>query len=293
MTLWGTVTALQNVPELETEAVDLSVELGVGTTSSAGKLTGGIQSLYQKCQFYDLLIVGGGSRFPAHQVVLASLSDSFRGRLRQALIESERPQEAEAGPTDSVSTTTPVVTPPEAPLASTQPENQGVQEPPTKRYPELNLPNVTHAEAVPALLDFVYGLGTAYNISSDEANRDVLQLAKEFDLPRLVDLATHRLAQDLTTDNAIGRLVTCEEFELTAMFNMISDELVGNPKALLEVSNNMGLLKHPGLLQKMLVRASTRYASGLDTDEEDNQQPRGKRRRLQVEDKPNIIKGGA
>merc|ERR1712194_490707 len=98
---------------------------------------------------------------------------------------------------------------------------------------------------------------------------------------------------DLTTDNAIGRLVTCEEFELTAMFNMISDELVGNPKALLEVSNNMDLLKHPGLLQKMLVRASNCYASGLDTDEEDNQQPRGKRRRLQVEDKPNIIKGGA
>lgn len=301
MTLWGTVSAAQTASELIAEPVDLSVDYGDDQLAKTGCITDGIRSLYQKCQFYDLLIVGGGSRFPAHQVVLASLSERFRERLRKSLEEFDRPREFDAGnnsaattsaqqstaSTDTATATT------EAPAAESQVEAATNQDSTKRRYPELILPNVTELESVPALLDFVYGLGKSYNITSDEANRDVLQIAKDFELPRLVDLATHRLGQDLTTDNAVQRMVTCEDFELTEMFNKISDELVGNAKALLEVSNNMDLLKHPTLLQKMLVRAASRYASGQESEEEDSQCRRGKRRKVQVEDKLNIVKGGA
>ena len=55
-------------------------------------------------------------------------------------------------------------------------------------------------EAARALLDLVYGLGE-YHIGSEEANRDVLRLARQLELPGLRQLATRYLAEGLSSEN--------------------------------------------------------------------------------------------
>merc|ERR1712194_965642 len=107
-----------------------------------------------------------------------------------------------------------------------------------------------------------------------------------------VDIATHTLAQNLSTDNVVGRLVTCEEFALSSMFKLIGDELIENPKALNEVANNLELLKHPRLLQSLLTLASARYRPVCDTDESASQASPPKRRRID-EKKADSATGGA
>jgi len=293
MTLWGTVTSLPSAPELESELVDLNVDLGpVESTRITSSLTDGIRGLYQKCQFYDLLLVAGGTRYPAHQVVLASLSTKFRDRLRQIVDEANASQETNSTPAVASETAATVAHDTESQATPALDAQAIVPAAKSRGNPELCLSNITHPEAVPALLDFVYGFGNTYNVSSDEANKDVLRLASEFDLPRLLHIATDKLAEGLTAKNIVDRLATCYEFQRTAMFEAIGDVLMNHPQALLDVSRNDELMKHPSMLQALLTRASHRYMLGPVSDpDEEHSAPASKRRR--VEDKAHVVKGGA
>jgi len=113
---------------------------------------------------------------------------------------------------------------------------------------------------VRALLDFVYGLGGEYSAPSDEANRDVLRLAQQFSLPQLEEHATRKLISDLTTSNVVARLATCDEFQLKEVYDLIIDECVDNTTALLQISNDMEVMKHPTILQSLLVHAAKGHA---------------------------------
>mmetsp|Transcript_114735 Transcript_114735/g.365928 ORF Transcript_114735/g.365928 Transcript_114735/m.365928 type:complete len:376 (-) Transcript_114735:186-1313(-) len=334
MTLWGTVTALQNLPALGSDPVELDVDLGADSVSTGVSLSEGIRMLYQKCQFYDVLLIAGGKRFPAHKAVLAALSPSFGEHICQAsqtssargcaapssstpdssaesgsfaehpgkdafhgqdaeqmpasdlaackrrcrecgygafvlwrgtaYFRSRSPDDCTAALSDSVECTTYIdqTRAPEAAAGSASPAPPGVAtqaaEPqePVVCHPELHLKDVACAEAVAALLDFAYGLGGDYNVSSHEANKDVLRLAQRFDLPRLQELATHKLVEGLTTQNVVERLATCEELGLAAVYDLIIEQVTRDSQALLTVSSNVEVMKHPRILQSLLVRAA-------------------------------------
>lgn len=239
MTLWGTVTALEKLPSLggATE-VPLSVELP-SSEVGAETLSEGIRSLYQKCQFYDIFLVSGGTRFPAHQVALASLSSTFRERV----CEMRARLDAEA-----------------AEGRASEEQGGGAQETAAAAVPELHLQGISHPEAVRVLLDFTYGLGGgAYQVSSEEANIDVLRLANEFDITGLREHAAARLTEDLNTANLVQRLAVCKEFGLDDLYSKIVERLVSLPPALLEASQGEELLGNPEILQQVLMRAAARY----------------------------------
>jgi hypothetical protein len=244
MTHWGTVTALQKAPALGSEPVALEVKLERSSAEDQGsKLATGIKELYQKCQFYDLLIVAAGSRFPAHKAALAAMSGALSERVRQACAKFRETADTGTSGTEAG-----------GPLV----ESRG-------SYPELHLPDISSPEAAKALLDFVYSLGSGYSVSSDEVNRDVLRLAKEFELPLLEDHASRQLTEGLSTANVIARLATCEEFGLDNLYGVIADELMINIEALVEVSNSEEILRHPKILQSLLIRAARLHNSAAVT----------------------------
>lgn len=301
----------------------------------------GIRGLYQKCQMYDLNLVVGKRRFPAHKAVLASMSEAFCQRVRQAVTDYEThlkgivalesaasltvtnketsvaeeaptpangaaPVPAAAAPAlgaaglDAVPGAAPAIfcnqwkeSPPEAPAASESTPDipaaapEGLQEveaaavpgadaaspspvpaagettqalaavpPPALTRPELHLDFIESPEAAQVMLDVVYQMNPEYNPSSEEANKDVLRLAQQLDLPRLEELATRKLAEDLTTENVVPRLSTCKEFELADMYDSIEEEVVANQPALVQVSATDEVIQHPVILQSLLVRSA-------------------------------------
>lgn len=140
------------------------------------------------------------------QVVLASMSDAFCDHVRKAVADFQAPPAA---------------------IYGNQWKTEGGEEPHTR--PELRL-DIASPEAARALLDLVYGLGSEYNIDSEEANTDVLRLARQLDLPGLQALATRYLGESLSSENvgslrrqlfqwreAVQRLRTCQEFGLQEM----------------------------------------------------------------------------
>jgi len=228
-------------------------------TAGASNLSEGIRSLYQKCQFYDVMLVVDGKRFPAHQAVLASLSGAMRERLRQAL---EKPA---AGRGEAASPGRPAATTPTAhsPVSATSPRrvNSPAASPGAGGgYPEVHFEDVTNTEAMTVFLDFVYGLGTEYRVSSDEVNKDVLLLAQILELPRLRELASSRLAKGLTSENAVDRMATCEKFGLVTLHDLIAEQVTKSGEALTNVATNPEVTKHPKILQNLLIRAASSYA---------------------------------
>lgn len=251
MTHWGAATAsdrqattlqkLQNI-----DPVELKVDIGPLAGEAPGKLSEGIRALYQKCQFYDVVLVAAGMRFPAHQAVLGAMSPRLCEQLRQAA----RPGDT-AGAEASVEGVVPATG--SSPQAGPVPEPRELP----RGSPELHLQGISSPEAVRALLDFAYGLGSGYDVASDAANRDVIRLAKQFELADLEDLAIRRLAGDLNSANVIDRLATCEEFGLHAMFELVVDQMALQPSALVAVAGGQQVLQHPKILQQLLLRAAT------------------------------------
>ena len=76
-----------------------------------------------------MYVTVGGARFPAHQAVLAALSDWLRTNLKELLMQS------------------------------------GVS-PPDTQWPELKLEGISHPDAVLALLDAAYDLGQEPSLSA-------------------------------------------------------------------------------------------------------------------------------
>merc|ERR1719230_1128660 len=91
-----------------------------------------------------------------------------------------------------------------------------------------------------------------YNPRTQEINRDVLRLARQFKLPGLTHRAMRWLAKDLTTGNVVERLSICEEFGLSELTEKILEQLTSNRHALAEVAHSPQIMTYPRLMQAML-----------------------------------------
>mmetsp|Transcript_39109 Transcript_39109/g.72899 ORF Transcript_39109/g.72899 Transcript_39109/m.72899 type:complete len:234 (+) Transcript_39109:51-752(+) len=200
--------------------MDLEVDLGPMPTSEKHEvLMPGLRALLASRELCDLALVAtGGEAFPAHRTVLAACSPGFRERIVK--------------------------------LSSSSPKADGL--------PAISL-DVKHSEAVEALIDSIYGLNTAeserrYNPSSEAANKDVLKLAREFDLPALEDQAACWLARNLTMANLLDRLAICEEFGLRDIKEKILEQLTANTDVLYDLVSDPSVRTVPGVLQDLLLR---------------------------------------
>lgn len=130
---------------------------------------------------------------------------------------------------------------------------------------ELRFPGVSCPDAVSAMLDYIYELGDDYHSGkdycppSDESNIEVLRLARQFDLQPLLQRALRYLTRDLSTLNVVQRLAVCEEFDLVELREKIITKLAHDQKALVAVSSNMEIVKHPSLLQGLLVQVASSF----------------------------------
>ncbi|CAE8609116.1 unnamed protein product [Polarella glacialis] len=275
------VTTLDTLPTLGVKNVELEVADLPPLSEAVRNITEGIRGLYQKCQMYDLNLVVGKSRFPAHKAVIASLSRACCERVQEAVVahqtQLQGPAPVSETPAPAQETSpagdAPAAVPSEGAAVTSGPENVA---PPVAAVavvvvaapvsiatgstrPELHLDFVSNPEAARAFIDFVYGLTEDYNISSAEANQDVLRLAQRLQLPLLEEMATRKLVQDLTTENVMARLSTCKELGLTEMYSAVEQELVENRPALLAVSNSLEVVKQPDILQSILVRCAAAH----------------------------------
>jgi len=309
MTHWGKVTGAQSVASSTIEPVSLQVGDLPPIAEKERSITAGIRGLYQKCQMYDIVVVVGNKRLPAHKVVLAAMSEPLCKRVKQAVAEfqaqqtqssaspavapaeepkaappsesKETPPEAQEAPPSEVKEAPPVApaiydnqwsevctqatapTVPEAAGEGQEPQTVADAAPAGKApssaltRPELNLEFITNFEAASVMLDVIYGVSAEdQEITSDEANSDVLRLAKTLELPCLEGIAMKKLAKDLSTENVVPRLATCKQFGLTEMYETIEDEVVINKLALVNVSHGTEVMQYPELLQSLLVRSA-------------------------------------
>merc|ERR1711918_275246 len=90
------------------------------------------------------------------------------------------------------------------------------------------------------------------NPRTQDINRDVLSLARQFQLPGLTQRAMQWLAKDLTTGNVVERLSMCEEFGLEDLTERILEQLTNNRAALAEVAHSPQIMSYPKLMQAML-----------------------------------------
>jgi len=125
---------------------------------------------------------------------------------------------------------------------------------------ELHFPDISSPEAIRILLAHIYGTDNHqlanYLPSNDEINKDLLRLASSLQIPSLLEFATHWLAMNLHSSNAVSRLSTCQEFKLNELFEAASEALAADAFALSQIADDMEVLKHPRLLQKLLIRVA-------------------------------------
>lgn len=150
---------------------------------------------------------------------------------------------------------------------------------------EMHFPDISNPEAIEIMLAHIYGVdmgeATNYTPSNDETNKDVLRLASQLQIPSLKDFATHWMAAGLNSTNAVQRLSTCQEFALHDLFEAAAESLASDAFALCQVSEDVSILKHPRLLQKLLIRFAALYPKSkreraLDTAEEQRPNKRSK-----------------
>jgi hypothetical protein len=205
-------------PQLGSKPVALSVKLKPSKDQADNLLCMGLQEMYRKGEFTDVVLICAEQRFLAHRVVLA-VGSSF---LKEGLSASPLPG-------------------------------------PDMRH-EIRV-EVANPEAVKIMLDYLYNLEgnewTMFNPRTQEINRDVLQLAAQFDLPGLTHRAMHWLGKDLTTGNVVERLQICEDFGLSELSAKIFEQLTYNKAALSEVAHSQQIMSYPKLMQAILQCAAS------------------------------------
>lgn len=205
-------------------AMDLCIDLGpMPVDAHAGLLMEGLRGLWEKSELCDVELIAGGQTFLAHRPVLAAVSPSFR----ECLMRLSTVQDVSAD---------------------------------AKKTLTLKLGDITHPEAVQAMLNCIYGpltapnVPTTYSPTNEEANRDVLRLAQRFQITQLQAEASRWLTSNLSTANVLQRLVACEEFGLADVRDKILDQITANPTALYVLAKDPEMVKAPSVLQELLVR---------------------------------------
>jgi len=140
----------------------------------------------------------------------------------------------------------------------------------------LDIPN---PEAVKLMLDHMYNVDDTewakYNLRTQEINRDVLSLARQFCLQGLTNRAMRWMAKDLNTGNVVERLSICEDFQLSDLSERILEQLTNNRQALAEVAHSPQIMTYPRLMQAMLQCA----AGAPEGEEQQQSQPKSKKAR--------------
>jgi len=197
----------------------------------------GLRGLLESGDFCDVELAVAGKTFMAHRTVLAAASPSFRDMLVRLGADATGPQ-LEGATVASQKTLL------------------------------VQLDDISHPEAVQAMLDCVYGSGgehaVPYDPRSEEANLDVLRLAQRFQIAQLQEQACRWLASGLTTDNVLQRLAACEEFRLAHVCEKILEQLTANPEALFILASDKKILMVPRILQDLLVRVLKLLGCGTD-----------------------------
>jgi len=199
--------------------MDLNVDLGpMSRDDHAGRVVAGLRSLYEQGELCDVVLVVAGESFPAHRSALAAVSSQFHDVLTK--------------------------------LGSSEWYGSGAE----PKSLVVQLPDISHPEAVKAMLDCIYCPGTDYAPSSDAANRDVLRLAQRFCIDQLQGLASRWLATGLSSANVLDRLLACEDFALASVRDGIMAQLMNSPEELLALVKDPQITKVPAVLQDLLVR---------------------------------------
>merc|ERR1719498_887078 len=103
------------------------------------------------------------------------------------------------------------------------------------------------------MLDYLYMIDekdwAIFSPRTQDINREVLQLARQFELPGLTEKAMRWLCEDLTTGNVVERLAICEEFGLSELSDKILEQLTYNKAALSEVASSSQIMAYPKLMQ--------------------------------------------
>jgi len=223
--------------------VELKVKLGALTEQGPDVLSEGLKDLYRRGEFTDTILIVPDAlhrqqdhQYLAHRIVLAAQSSVFKSGF------------AKAG------------------------------NPPAGQRNEIRMADVTNPEAVKIMLDFLYQIDSddswnKFHVMTQEINRDVLRLAKQFGLPALTHKAMHWLSKELTTGNVVERLEICTEFDLGELKTKILEALTNNRLALAEVANSPQIMQYPGLMQALLQSAAS------STGSEPEEKPKAKKAR--------------
>lgn len=210
--------------------MELIVDLGLGPADvHLVQLVEGLRGLWEQGELCDVTLMAGGASFPAHQAILAAVSPTFHECLTKVSCEEEDPEVEDA-------------------------------EPEAKKFKKtlvMSLDDISHPEAVQAMLDCIYGpkggQANSYQPSTEDVNRDVLRLAQRFKIFKLQDQASRWLTSNLSTANVLQRLGVCEEFGLSEVRGKILEQLTANPKALYLLAKDPEIVKVPSVLQDLLV----------------------------------------
>lgn len=205
--------SVARVPQLGSNPVALNVKVKASKCLGDDSLARGLQELYRKGEFTDVTLRCAEQTFLAHRAVLASQSHVFKEGFN----------------------------------AQSQPG------PGMRHEIRVEVPN---PEAVKIMLDYMYMLDekewSTFNPRTQAVNRDVLQLAAQFQLQGLTQQAMHWLSQDLTTGNVVERLAICDDFSLSELSDKILQQLTNNREALAEVAHSQQIMNHPKLMQSIL-----------------------------------------
>eukprot|EP00747_Dinoflagellata_sp_TGD_P168263 gnl/TRDRNA2_/TRDRNA2_194226_c0_seq1.p1 gnl/TRDRNA2_/TRDRNA2_194226_c0~~gnl/TRDRNA2_/TRDRNA2_194226_c0_seq1.p1 ORF type:complete len:354 (-),score=73.87 gnl/TRDRNA2_/TRDRNA2_194226_c0_seq1:103-1107(-) len=177
----------------------------------------GLRGLLRRGELCDVELLSCGRSFPAHRVVLAASSPSFREALTSGIIM--RSPSCPTLPLSGLSSGEAV----EIMLASVYGEDEGCT--------------------------------AKYNPTSLEVNTDVLRLARQFQLPNLREQAEWWLSsQNITTANAVQHLVICDEFGLSALREGILEQIAINADALYLLAGDPMAVNTPEVLRDLIVR---------------------------------------
>mmetsp|Transcript_32199 Transcript_32199/g.91728 ORF Transcript_32199/g.91728 Transcript_32199/m.91728 type:complete len:234 (+) Transcript_32199:1-702(+) len=212
--------ATEQPPAAEREVVSLPVDIPEAAMRAKDHLGPGIRDLYRRGLLADVSLLCQERAFPAHRAVLSAQSDVFKERF------------------------------------------SGAGDAAAPRGVELRLQDIANPEAVKLMLDHLYQVSLDmgedhYSPPTQEVNQDVLRLAGTFRLPGLAHAATAWLAKDLTTQNVVERLKTCDDFGLEQLQERILEQLTLNKRALAEVVTSPQIMSYPKLMQSMLQLAAS------------------------------------